>query len=855
MIPALLLLLARDLLLHDPLRVLAWRLFHDPRLGQVPPWLKTLLPRPSGAVDADPVALLLGAAAAGFALVYLLAALLGARPRLRVLLLGSAALVVVAAPTAGLIALGVATERPYGQDGGVVQIPLALERILDGDSPYGADYSDSILGKQARVSSFWDQHGGNPILRHHAYLPGTHALMLPAYLLGKNALGFFDSRLVTLMAWALAAALASLLFPDPARRLTAAAVVLVNPLVYWHQIFGANDVMLVALLLGAFVLFRSGRVVWGAAVLGFACATKQLAWPFAPFLLLTVSGAESLGDLFRPAALRRLARPLAVLVLVFLAVVAPIAARDLRAFWGDIVVYNVGLPGADNYPLGGTPGFGFANFLIDYGAVQSLRDYFPFGIFYVLLVPLGLLLLLRQLRDRSLTTALALGSVALLASLYFSRVVHPNYLVLVAVLLPLAGLAGSVAADVAVVPLLLLSVAVEVAEHEVFRLTWEQAAATLTKTLGGMAPQAGPELARDPLGLLVSATVAAVALVYAAWGSLGANDRSRRGLLLVATLAAVLVPTYLMTRASADAVRRGQPVRAQDAWLAGAMPGHEVREAWGSSFRKEPPAVLATHRKPAHATSLAWLLGVAKIGDPRVLALVAVLGLVLWGARRLSGDAGIGATGAALLAPGAALGAAFGSPEPLALGALVSSWWLWRRARARTAVFLLGLAAGWIPILLFLIPFLLLAPGEPRPHRAFWAAGLVGGWSLARLPPLWTERGLAVAALIPDARPAQGLGLPNVFLYWGAEGSWLAQALAAALPVVVVLGAILVARKVGESPPRLAWAAALLLLGLLVSPQVSPLGLSLPIALLALAGCRGEGAPVSPDRDFGLASR
>ena len=51
--------------------------------------------------------------------------------------------------------------------------------------------------------------------------------------------------------------------------------------------------------------------------------------------------------------------------------------------------YNVGLPGGDNYPLGGTPGFGFANFLIGYGGIKSLKDYFPFGVFYLLLVPLG----------------------------------------------------------------------------------------------------------------------------------------------------------------------------------------------------------------------------------------------------------------------------------------------------------------------------------------------------------------------------------------------------------------------------------------------------------------------------------
>src|SRR6185295_9527635 len=96
----------------------------------------------------------------------------------------------------------------YGQDGGVVQLPLALEKILKGESPYGADYSESVLGRQARASTFWEPLGGNPILRHHAYLPGTHLVMLPGYLVGQRLLGVFDPRLVTLLFYGLAAGLA-----------------------------------------------------------------------------------------------------------------------------------------------------------------------------------------------------------------------------------------------------------------------------------------------------------------------------------------------------------------------------------------------------------------------------------------------------------------------------------------------------------------------------------------------------------------------------------------------------------------------------------------------------------------------
>jgi hypothetical protein len=65
--------------------------------------------------------------------------------------------------------------------------------------------------------------------------------------------------------------------------------------------------------------------------------------------------------------------------------------------------------------------------------------------------------------------------VALLAALYFSRVVHPNYLIPLAVLLPLAVLAHARGADGALVPLALLALAVETVENGVFRASWDQA--------------------------------------------------------------------------------------------------------------------------------------------------------------------------------------------------------------------------------------------------------------------------------------------------------------------------------------------------------------------------------------------
>ena len=531
-VPGLLLLLARDLALHDPPRVLAWRLAHDERLAAAAGWLGPLLPSPSGALDRDPVALLLACVATLAALIYAALAAFGARPAARAATIAAAALLLVVGPTLAFVGLGAAAERPYGQDGGVVQLPLAIDTILAGRSPYGADYSGTVLARQARVSSFWDELGGNPILHHHAYLPGTHLLMLPFQLASRAALGFFDPRLVTLLFFALSVVLASRLPASADARLAAAGAAALNPLAWWQQLFGANDVVFVALLLGVVLLARQRRSVAAAALLGLACATKQLAWPFAPFLLVSLSGARSFRELLSPVVWRRLAVPLAAFAAVFAAVVLPVAALDLRAFWGDIVVYNVGLPGADNYPLGGTPGFGFANFLIYFGRVSSLREYFPFSVFYVLLVPLGLLLVRSQLREGRAEWALATGTTALVASLYFSRVVHANYLVPAAILLPVAVLACRRGAQLALVPLLLLAFAVEVVEGGVFRTAWEQAAAAgLPARVGGLlaalVPKAGPQLTRDPLGLLLGALAAGWAVAYLAAAVCGAGARVR----------------------------------------------------------------------------------------------------------------------------------------------------------------------------------------------------------------------------------------------------------------------------------------------------------------------------------------
>jgi hypothetical protein len=843
----LLLLVARDLLLYDPPRVLAWRLAHDERLAGVPRWAAALVSG-GGAFDRDPLALLVGAACATAALGLLACAVVGAGARLRaaVLALGAACAVVV--PTVALMAMGWAMDRPYGQDGGVVQLPLALDLLLQGRSPYGADYSGTILGRQARVSPFWQAYGGNPLLRHHAYLPGTHLLMLPGYLLSRALGVVFDPRTVTLLALAAAAWLAARL-ARPLRAegtLAAAAIVLVNPLVYWPFAFGANDILQVALLLAAVALAAGGRTVWCGAVLGLACASKQLAWPFAPFLLAHLSGARTLRGLFTGASLRRLAPPALAALAVFAAVVAPVLALDPRAFWGDIVVYNVGLPGADSYPLGGTPGFGAANFLIYLGRVASLRDHVSFAPFYAVLVPVCVMLLRRQLREQHPAAALVTGSAALLASVFVSRVAHPNYLVLAAILLPvgLLALAGAPpaergsarpwGAETAVAPLLLFLLAVEVVENEPLRALWEDAvAARLPAHVSGVAslllPRAGPELTLDPLGLLFGALAAGLGVVWILVVLLGAPARVRLALGAAAIAALVIAPAVVAARVGAAT---GGP-RGQEPWLApvsdearraaGQSRPAPAREAWSMSFRRDPPAPLAEgYAGTPPPRALGRLLGRAGITDPRPLLALALACAGALLALRAAPERRPLVLAAAALAPPAALGATMGSPVGLALLALAAMVAARPRPRAAAAG---GAGCALVPWLAWAAPLIALPASGPRRERL--RAAVAG---VASLLLLWAASA-AIAGPRTDLPAVQpGLGLPNLLIYAGlTPPSWLLWSAAAALI------ALAIARAVRGSDAPLLESAVFSLGGLWLIPGASPNAVALPITLLLLS--------------------
>lgn len=833
-VPALLLLVARELALFDPTREIAWPLFHELRDASRPWWLAPLLPRPATVLYDDPVALLLAFLATGLAAAYAAATLLGASARARALLLALSATLVVVLPTLAAVGLGRATGRPYGHDGGVVQLPLALERTLAGQSPYRADYSHSALGEQSRASVFWQPLGGNPITKHHWYLPGMHLVMAPFFLASRALLGWFDPRMVTLLGYVLAALLAASLLPDTERRLAAAGLVLAHPLVFWPQVFGTNDVLSAVPLLLAALLARAGRAGAAAGCVGLAASVKQLTWPFAPFLLVYAADVATAREALSHRGLQRLAKVTLIAGAVFLSVVLPLALRDWKAFADDILRYQTGRSGGDQYPLGGTPGFGLANLLIYGGRVASLSEDYPFSRFAVLFLPAGLLLLRFQFRERGLGAALAAGGAAQLLALYFSRIPNPNYVTLAALFLPLALLTRPrLGFDTVLVPLALLALALEATTHQLLATTWAAGASGLGLPAWLLPHPAGPRW-RDPLSTGWSGVLAGLAVLYLFAALFGLGRRGRAALLALSAVVAVGLPLLAIVRGGeATGVRRGQDrflaetvdsMEAPGPGTWGQRPGvarTPVVEAWPASWRRDPPRELPRALTSPGAFTLGRLARVLGLDDPRWLLAVAMALAAAVALRSAPPASGLALAATLCVAPPAVLSVLFGSGAALSLAAATAAALLSQRRAVTAAV--AGLAASPWPIAgAAMLPFsgvVMLVAGA-----LLWAAPL-----LLRYP------GELLRVLKTDPPLQPSLGLTNLLYYRpdlpAGLDPWLRGA---AVALLLTLAWVLYRRSAFEHAPA-ACAATLATTALLVGPPATGHAVAVPVTLFLVA--------------------
>ena len=339
-------------------------------------------------------------------------------------------MILAVAPTFFAIALRHQTAPHLFVHDGLIQTEEAARLTLQGENPYQADYSTTPMGDWA-----FAQEGvrENPALRHFPYLPVTFLLPIPFRAVALWLLGWFDLRMVYLLAFLLLIALAALLPDTPlARRLLVISIGL-NPLFIPFLVEGRNDVLVLFFFALTLLLLRDGHGLGSSAALAIACATKPFVWPFVPFHFICLAANQSRAD-------KRRWLPMATFALLTLALVLPWLTWSPRDFLGDTLAFQSGSLG-DSYPIAGV---GFSAALLQVGILQSPLQPWPFWIVQLAATAVfaswGLLRTWRE--PNNLNLAVGGFVLVLAAGLFVSRSFHDNYLAFLLSVLALGAFIG-----------------------------------------------------------------------------------------------------------------------------------------------------------------------------------------------------------------------------------------------------------------------------------------------------------------------------------------------------------------------------------------------------------------------------
>jgi hypothetical protein len=297
---------------------------------------------------------------------------------------------------------------------GALQLELAVEHLVQGNNPYVATYDHPLM-------SIWDPAiGVNPATEHLIYLPGLLLASLPFQWVGTAVLGFYDQRLLYLLAFVLVVLLLPATVKQPTYKLALIIGVALNPWLTQPVVWGMNDIMVLLCLLVMGLLLWKRHPLWAAAVLGLACTMKQSAWLFVPFFLLAVYLAA------RPEKRwREVATAVALIGLIMALVIGPFALWNLPAFVDDTFAYASGTAATLNYPI---RGYTMGRMLVVFEQVQSDLDYYPFWIWQLVIgLPVLALCLYYQWRQRTIAAMFLAASLFIFTLGFVSRYFQDNY--------------------------------------------------------------------------------------------------------------------------------------------------------------------------------------------------------------------------------------------------------------------------------------------------------------------------------------------------------------------------------------------------------------------------------------------
>lgn len=297
---------------------------------------------------------------------------------------------------------------------GAYQVELALDYLANGENPYVNTYEDPrmlIMGPIVYE---------NPAVEHLVYLPGLLLLSMPFQSMVTALVGFYDQRLLYLLAFISLIFLLPAIVTKPTHKLALIVGICLNPWFSLPVSVGMNDVVVVCGLLISAIFLHKRHPNAAAILFGLTCTVKQSAWLVAPFFLLALFLAAP------PAKRRRqTSTAVALIALVMILIIGPFALWDLPAFVDDTFAYASGSASSLNYPI---RGYTLGRLLIVFGVIESEAATYPFWQWQLLLgLPAFGLCLYYQCKRRTLAAMFLAASFFIFTLGFVSRFFQDNY--------------------------------------------------------------------------------------------------------------------------------------------------------------------------------------------------------------------------------------------------------------------------------------------------------------------------------------------------------------------------------------------------------------------------------------------
>ncbi len=323
-------------------------------------------------------------------------------------------------PSIMMIQARLATENhALAHDGGTIQIEESMKMVLKGKNPYTETFHGTPLENWRGFS--------NNVVYHVPYMPGAFIYSIPAYIFVDTFWNHYDQRILHLILFVVSLVLIGLVSSSSEKCLITWMVFALNPFAAKYLALGTNDIVIQFWLLLAIVLIQKQKLRSGLIALAAACAIKQFAWFFVPFLV--VSGLQLQKDApsrFFNSIIKKYRLWLPALILALVTIV-PFMLWDARSFIDDTFRYGSGgLP--TSYPMQGFHGYGFATLLLFFRLFPDGNANFPFIIFQAItVIPLFLWLWKKFIVEHDLSEAITFSALCLLVFMFFSRYLHGNF--------------------------------------------------------------------------------------------------------------------------------------------------------------------------------------------------------------------------------------------------------------------------------------------------------------------------------------------------------------------------------------------------------------------------------------------